>query len=269
VTGETRLAAVIGDPVRHSRSPAIHNAGYAAAGLDWVFVALPVPAGRGAAAVAAMPVLGISGFSVTMPHKADAARACDTLTADATALGVVNTVVLRDDGTTWGDSTDGEGLVRSLVDAGLDVGGLRVLVVGAGGAARAAVLALGRAGAAITVTARRPEAAEAAAQLGPDASVAVLGPGLGEKFDVVLNATPVGMAGEPPPISAPGSGQWAVDLIYHPAETPFLAAAAARGAQVVGGLGMLVHQAVLGFETMTGHPAPLAAMRAAAEIPPT
>ena len=77
ITGETRLAAVIGDPVRHSRSPAIHNAGYAAVGLDWVFVALPVPAGQGTTAVAAMPVLGISGLSVTMPHKADAARACD------------------------------------------------------------------------------------------------------------------------------------------------------------------------------------------------
>ncbi len=123
ITGETRLAAVIGDPVRHSRSPAIHNAGYAAAGLDWVFLALAVPAGRGAEAVAAMPVLGIAGFSVTMPHKADAAGACDELSADAAALGVVNTVVLREDGTIWGDSTDGEGLIRSLTDAGLDVAG--------------------------------------------------------------------------------------------------------------------------------------------------
>jgi shikimate dehydrogenase len=139
VTGETRLAAVIGDPVRHSRSPAIHNAAYAAAGLDWVFVALEVREGRGYDAVRAMPVLGISGLSVTMPHKADAARACDELTADAAALEVVNTVVLREDGSLWGDSTDGEGLVRSLADAGLDVDGRSVLLVGAGGAARAAV----------------------------------------------------------------------------------------------------------------------------------
>ncbi len=268
MTGETRLAAVIGDPVRHSRSPAIHNAGYEAAGLDWVFVALPVPAGRGADAVAAMPVLGIAGFSVTMPHKADAARACDALSADATTLAVVNTVVLREDGSLWGDSTDGEGLVRSLVDAGLDVAGRRVLVVGAGGAARASVLALGRAGATVTVTARRPEAAAAAASLAPGAAVAALDEGLGEQFDVVVNATPVGMAGESLPIAPPGPGRWAVDLIYHPAETPFLAAAAARGARVVGGLGMLVHQAALGFEAMTGHPAPLVAMRAAAGMPP-
>ena len=95
VTGATRLAAVIGDPVRHSRSPVIHNAAYAAAGLDWVFVALEVRAGAGYDAVRAMPVLGLGGLSVTMPHKADAARACDELSADATALEVVNTVVLR------------------------------------------------------------------------------------------------------------------------------------------------------------------------------
>jgi shikimate dehydrogenase len=268
ITGETRLAAVIGDPVRHSRSPAIHNAGYAAAGLDWVFLALAVPAGRGADAVAAMPVLGIAGLSVTMPHKADAAGACDELSADAAALGVVNTVVLREDGTIWGDSTDGEGLIRSLTEAGLEVGGLRVLVVGAGGAARASVLALGRAGAAVTVTARRPEAAAAAADLALDGNVAPFDPALGRDFDVVLNATPMGMAGETLPIATPGRGQWGVDLIYHPAETPFLAAAAANGAWVVGGLGMLVHQAVLGFEAMTGHPAPLAEMRAAAGMPP-
>jgi shikimate dehydrogenase len=264
VTGETRLAAVIGDPVRHSRSPVIHNAAYASAGLDWVFVALEVKEGRGYDAVRAMPVLGISGLSVTMPHKADAARACDELTADASALEVVNTVVLRDDGSLWGDSTDGEGLVRSLTDAGLDVHGRSVLLVGAGGAARAGALALGRSGARLTVAARHPEAAEAVAHLSPGITGAPLDQVATADFEVVINATPLGMAGEPLPIAAPGTGQWAVDLVYHPAVTPFLAAAEASGAQVVGGIGMLVHQAALGFEAMTGHPAPLEAMRAAA-----
>ncbi|MGZ4690426.1 MAG: shikimate dehydrogenase [Acidimicrobiia bacterium] len=267
ITGATRLAAVIGDPVRHSRSPAIHNAGYAAAGLDWVFVALEVRSGRGFDAVRAMPVLGIAGYSVTMPHKADAARACDELSPDATVLEVVNTVVLRTDGSLWGDSTDGEGLMRSLADAGLDVGGRRVLVLGAGGAARAAVLALGRAGARVTVAARRAEAAEAVAGLAPGSATAPLVGVSGEDFDVVINATPLGMAGELLPVSAPGTGQWAVDLIYHPAETPFLAKAAAQGAGTVGGIGMLVHQAAIGFEAMTGHVAPLEAMRAAATTP--
>ena len=267
MSGATRLAAVIGDPVRHSRSPAIHNAGYAAAGLDWVFLALPVAAGRGWDAVRAMPLLGIAGLSVTMPHKADAARACDTLSADATALEVVNTVVLGEDGTLRGDSTDGEGLRRCLMDAGLDVAGLRVLIVGAGGAARAAVLALGRAGAALTVAARRSDTAASAARLARDAAVARLDESLGGGFDVVVNATPLGMAGEMLPVVVPGPGQWAVDLVYHPEETPFLAAAAEQGARVVPGLGMLVHQAAIAFEQMTGHPAPLEAMRAAARTP--
>jgi shikimate dehydrogenase len=260
ISGSTRLAAVIGDPVRHSRSPAIHNAAYAACGLDWVFVALAVAAGRGADAVRAIPVLGLAGLSVTMPHKADAAGACDELSADAAALGVVNTVVLRGDGTLAGDSTDGEGLLRSLADAGLDVAGRAVLVVGAGGAARASVLALDRAGARVTVAARRRDAAAAAAALAPGAAVAELVEGVGTEYDVVLNATPVGMGGERLPVATPGAGQWAVELIYHPEETPFLAAARAAGAAVVGGLGMLVHQAALGFEAMTGHPAPLDAM---------
>lgn len=264
VTGETRLAAVIGDPVRHSRSPAIHNAAYAAAHLDWVFVALEVREGRGYDAVRAMPVLGISGLSVTMPHKADAARACDELTADAAALEVVNTVVLRADGSLWGDSTDGEGLVRSLTDAGLDVNGRSVLLLGAGGAARATALALGRAGAQLTVAARRPEAAAAAAELSPGSAHAGLDAVATADFEIVVNATPLGMAGEPLPIDAPGSGQWAVDLVYHPAVTPFLAAAEAAGAQVVGGIGMLIHQAAIGFEAMTGRPAPLEEMKAAA-----
>jgi shikimate dehydrogenase len=264
VSGKTRLAVVIGDPVRHSRSPAIHNAAYAAAGLDWVFVALPVPTGRGADAVRAMPVLGIAGMSVTMPHKADAAAACDALTEDASVLAAVNTVVALADGSLLGDSTDGEGLRRSLVEAGLDVAGRTVLVLGAGGAARAAVLSLGRAGATVTVAARRREAAEAAAALAPGASAVEPDGDVGAGWDVVLNATPLGMAGEMPPVAVPGPGRWAVDLVYHPEETPFLAAAAAAGARTVGGLGMLVHQAALGFEAMTGCPAPLDAMWAGA-----
>ena len=94
-----------------------------------------------------------------------------------------------------------------------------------------------------------------------------LGTSLGAEYEVVVNATPLGMAGESLPVELPGQGQWAVDLIYHPEETPFLARAAKQGADTVGGLGMLVHQAALGFEAMTGYPAPLEAMRAAAISP--
>jgi shikimate dehydrogenase len=264
ITGATRLAAVIGRPVRHSRSPAIHNAAYAASELDWVFLALDVAEGRGADAVRAMPLLGIAGMNVTMPHKADAATGCDELSDDATALEVVNTVVLRPDGSLFGDSTDGEGLLRSLADAGLDVAGRPVLVLGAGGAARAAVLALARAGGDVTVAARRPEAAASAAHLADGVSNATPDAVASADFEVVVNATPLGMAGESLPIEPPGAGQWAVDLVYHPEETPFLVAAVERGARAVGGIGMLVHQAALSFEAMTGAPAPLAAMHEAA-----
>ena len=129
VSGETRLCAVIGDPVRHSLSPRIHNAAYEALGLDRVYVALPVPAGRGAAAVRAMVDLGIDGLNVTMPHKEEAATACDVLSADASALRSVNTVVRRADGALVGDSTAGEGFLRALADAGCDPTGRRARAV--------------------------------------------------------------------------------------------------------------------------------------------
>ncbi len=115
ITGHTRLAGVIGSPVRHSRSPAIHNAAFAAAGLDWVYVAFDVPPGRGADAVRSLPTLGIGGINVTMPHKVDAARACDELTTVAQALGSVNTVVVRDDGSCLGD-VDGWRGVPAVLD---------------------------------------------------------------------------------------------------------------------------------------------------------
>ena len=114
MTGATRLCAVIGDPVRHSQSPRLHNAAYAALGLDRIYVALEVPAGHGRAAVRSIVELGIDGLNVTMPHKEDAAAACDELTPDAAALRSVNTVVRRPDGTLLGASTDGEGFLRSI-----------------------------------------------------------------------------------------------------------------------------------------------------------
>jgi shikimate dehydrogenase len=272
VRGSTRVAGVIGDPVIHSSSPALHNAAYVALGLDWVYVAFPVPAGRGGDAVRAAPVLGLAGLNVTMPHKADAAAACDELTADAIALGAVNTVVCRADGTLWGDSTDGEGFVRAAHDAGVDPAGTSVLVLGAGGAARAVVLALARHGAAVTVAARRVEAAEAAAGLAPGVNAAGFDTldGCVAVADVVVNATPLGMGGEPPPFDPARlrPEQAVFDLVYHPAATPLLTAARAAGVRTAtNGLGMLVHQAALAFRAMTGHDAPLDAMSAAVAAP--
>ena len=265
ISGHTRVAGVIGDPVAHSRSPAIMNAAFAAAGLDWVYVAFPARAGRGREAVEAARDLGLAGLNVTMPFKADAAQACDDLTPAASSLGAVNVVTVDASGRLLGSSTDGPGLVRAVREGGLDPTGRRVLVCGAGGAARAIVLALGDAGAAVTVGARRQEAADAAAGLVAGATGAVfpdLDPGA---FDLVVNATPLGMQGEdgPVPAAALNPSQFVVDTVYHPMETPFLAACRARGIPCTNGLGMLVYQAALAFEQWTGVDAPVDAMRAA------
>jgi shikimate dehydrogenase len=269
ISGSTRIVGVIGDPVTHSLSPTIHNAAFAACGLDWVYVAFPVARGRGGAAVAAARDLGLAGLNVTMPHKADVAVACDELTPDAAALGSVNTVVIGPDGRAVGASTDGEGFLAALSGDGIEVAGRPVLVLGAGGAARAVVLALGRAGAGVAVAARRPEAAQMAAGLAPGAKAVVLADAavLSAGFEVVVNCTPLGMGGELPPLDPLrlGPRHTVVDLVYHPTETPLLAAARAQGARTQNGLPMLVHQAALSFALWTGVEAPLAVMQATAE----
>ncbi|MFV0257279.1 MAG: shikimate dehydrogenase [Acidimicrobiales bacterium] len=267
-TGSTRLAAVIGDPVRHSLSPAIHNAAFAALGLDWVYLALPVPAGRGGDAVAAMRTLGIDGLSVTMPHKEAVAAAVDRPSPTVLALGACN-CVWRDGDDLVGESTDGDGLVRSLADDhGIPIGGRRVLVVGTGGAARSIIEAVGRHDpAGLVVASRDPSRAATAAALAPGARTGT--PDDAADADLIINATPVGMAGGPDPTGLPvpaatlHPGQAVVDIVYQPRRTPLLAAAATAGATPVDGVGMLIHQAAIAFERWTGQPAPVAVMRAA------
>jgi shikimate dehydrogenase len=267
ITGATRVVGVIGDPVGHSRSPAMHNAAFGALGLDWVYVAFPVPRGAGAAAVRAMPALGLAGLNVTMPHKADAAAACDDLAPDAAALGAVNTVV-DSAGTLVGHSTDGDGFLRALDDEDVAIAGQRAIVLGAGGAARAIAHALGRVGAHVTVAARRSEPARSAAALAPDGVAVGLGEIAVDRFDVIVNATPLGMHGEPPPFdTAKLRFDQCVDDTVYPAETPLLREARARGLRAAGGLGMLVHQGALSFSLWTGVAPPLDVMRAAAARP--
>jgi shikimate dehydrogenase len=269
------VAGVIGDPVGHSLSPALHNAALVELGLDWAYLAFPVPAGSGQAAVAAMVDLGIRGLSVTMPHKAGAAKACHQLSPLAERLGVVNTVT-NVDGQLVGDSTDGPGFIDSLAEMGWSPAGKRCLVLGAGGSARAVVLALGAAGAErVEVVARRPEQAlEVAALAGEAGMVATVD--AADAADLVVNATPVGMAGvlvdgggggelpfglEPKRL---GPGQLVADLIYAPAATQLLVSARARGAGTCNGLGMLVHQAARQVTIWTGRDAPIEVMSAAA-----
>jgi shikimate dehydrogenase len=273
ISAATRVAGVIGDPVRHSLSPVLHNVAYRELGLDWVYVAFEVPDGGARGALEAMRLLDLVGLSVTMPHKTACAGACDELSTTAAALRSVNTVSVGEHSRLVGDSTDGEGFLRSLRDAGHDPAGTAVALLGAGGAARAVARALGEEGARVLVCARKPDAAEQAARLAGGTSVpweeraeAVAA------AELVVNATPIGMVSDsdavdlPFPLEALHPGQVLADLVYHPIETPLLRGARGQGAAVVDGLGMLVHQAALQVEQWTGRGAPVAIMRAAAEL---
>ena len=266
VTASTRVAGVIGSPVRHSLSPALHNAAFAAAGVPWVYVAFDVAAGEAHRALDAMRVLGIGGLSVTMPHKEQVAASVDELAPAAAALRSVNTVVRRADGLLEGHSTDGDGFVASLREAGVDPRDRRVVVVGAGAAGRAVVDALARAGAgAIDVVGRDPARAAVAAQLaGPVGRVA--DEAAIERADIVVNATSVGMGSDELPFDATllGARQVVADLVYHPLDTALLRAARKAGAAAVDGLGMLVHQAALQQGLWLGAVPDTAVMRAAA-----
>jgi shikimate dehydrogenase len=271
VTAATQVVAVIGEPIAHSLSPVIHNAAFAATGLDWVCVALAVPAGRGHQVGDAVRTLGLRGLSVTMPHKADVIAGLDELTPVAAALGSVN-CVLRRDGRLVGDNTDGAGFVAGLAeDTGMDPSGAHCVVLGAGGAARAVVLALAESGAAsVRVVNRTHERAEHAAALaGTVGSVGT--PADVAHADLVVNATPVGMAdtgGDPgaTPVDPAllRAGQVVAELVYHPATTPLMVAARAAGARTANGVSMLVHQAATAFGHWTGVEAPVGAMAHAA-----
>ena len=263
----TILTGVIGEPVRHSLSPVLHNAAFEELGLDWAFLAFEVPAGSVGPALNGVRALGIAGLSVTMPHKAAVAEAVDELTPAAEKLGAVNCVV-NERGRLIGHNTDGPGFVDSLAhDAGFSVAGRSCVVLGAGGAARAVVWALAEEGAAeVIVVDRTASAAETAAALaGPIGRVGDVSAVRGA--DLVVNATSVGMA-------APGelpidpdllaAHQVVADLVYLPVDTGLLKAARAAGAVAVDGVGMLAHQAARAFTLWTGRTAPIEVMITAA-----
>ena len=276
-TGHTKVAGVIGHPVAHSLSPALHNAAFQHLGLDWVYVAFDVAAANGEAAIAASAKLGIAGLSVTMPHKQAAFAVCTKRTAVAQALAAVNCVA-NQDGELVGHNTDGDGLVAALTQLqGLALSGLSAAVVGAGGAGRAAALALCAAGAKVVIVNRsRSKAESAAAMVNEFAGRIGTAPGRCAVADsgdsaaaaiassqLVINATPLGMSqSDPLPIAVEllTDSHVLVDLIYDPAETPLLAAAKSRGATVANGVGMLLYQAAQQFTIWTGQPAPVEVM---------
>ncbi len=264
VTAATRVYGLLGSDVLRSLSPAIHNRAFAELGLDAIYV--PLQAESLESFLQALPELGLSGFSVTRPYKQAILPQLAACADDAALAGSVNTVVVRGDGRLVGSSTDGDGVLLPLRRR-TDVARKKVALLGAGGAARAAARALTEAGACVTVLARRVEQArEVAAAIG--CSHAPLDVFASLDWDVLLNATPVGSGALPEALPVPRellrSGTIVFDMVYEPAETPLLAAAAARGCETISGVEMLVAQAVGQFRAWTGQEPPLPAMTEAA-----
>jgi shikimate dehydrogenase len=274
-TASTRLLVLLGWPARHSLSPVMHNAALREQRLDLVYLALPTRPEDLVVAVAGLGATHVVGANVTVPHKQAVVELCDHLTPEAELVGAVNTLAWTTEGL-LGDNTDAVGL-RDALTADVDVrAGDGVVVLGTGGAARAAVTAVGRLGCRVTVIGRRNDAAEplaalAAAAGAPEAEAVGLADAAAVDQAVgaariVCNATPVGMADDqlPARFEALDTGQIAYDLVYTPAVTPFLRAARDRGVEWHNGLGMLIGQAAASYRRWTGQEAPATTMSAAA-----
>ena len=268
VRGTTRLAAVLGDPIGHSRSPQLVSAAFAALGLDAIMVPMRVPAAALSDAVRTLAAIDAIGASVTVPHKQAVIACCVGLTERAARAGAVNSLRF-DAGRVVGDCTDGAGLLADLIEQGVEVGGRSIVVLGAGGAARAVETALADAGARTTIIARRPETADwlPASQVRPW-QPAMIEAAL-ESAALVIDATSAALdeaadaaLAAAVPLDAMPSHAAVVSLIYH-RRSALLTAAAARGLGAIDGRGMLIQQAALSITAWCGVPAPLEVMRAA------
>jgi shikimate dehydrogenase len=253
------LAGVLGFPVGHSRSPLMMNAAFAELGLDWRYLRLPVPPERFEETVRALPGSGYRGANVTIPHKLAAHDLSDELGDDARAIGAVNTLTFREDGRISGDNTDAGGLLDALGEPLPPT----ALVLGAGGAARAAAWALAERGVEVAIWNRTPErAAKLAAALGVGASER---PGPAE---LLVNATSVGLRRGDSLDGLPlVDARVVVDLVYGPAQTPFARWAEERGARLVDGLEVLVRQGARSLALWTGEEPPVDSMRRAVVQP--
>lgn len=272
----TTVLGIFGDPVAHSKSPAMWNAAIEALGLDARYLPFHVRRGEVREALVGMRALQIRGVNVTLPHKEEVIAHLDWVDDAARFIGAVNTVRLEG-GRLEGFNTDAPGLARSLLEGGAALRGVRALVLGAGGAARAAVVGVAQEGAAeIHVAARRPEAAEALARaLGPSLGCPLTASGfdrLGDAFartTLLVQATSATLEGSAHaesfaaalPMERLPEEATVTDLVYAPLETTVLGAARARGLRVVDGLGMLLHQGAIAFEHFLGVAPPISVMR--------
>lgn len=265
IDGKTRVVGILGGPgqVSESYSPLIHNAAFESLGLNWVYVPFGVEVKQLAECVSGLGAAGVAGFNVTTPHKVAVLDHLASLSDAAREIGAVN--VVRGTPSGWeGFNTDGPGLVRFLHSMDVGVSGARVLVLGAGGAARAAVYELAQRGAtSVTVAARDPLRAMALSHLAGNSRFAAEGLPPSGGYDLVINALPPEALASLP-LSTVSAGTTFLDMTYWSATTALMEAADRAGARAFNGLGMLVHQAALSFEVWTGREAPLEAMEAAA-----
>lgn len=270
ITASTALCAIFGSPVGHSLSPVVHNAGFAAAGLDYAYLAFDVP--DIAAGLAAARTLRVRGLSITIPHKETVLSLLDEVDPLAVSMGAVNTVV-NDGGRLVGYNTDIDGVSGALEAWQVASDGRHLVILGAGGAARAALFGALRRGKpeVVWIVARNPGRAEALASTArsvASAPVHVLpdlaGSGLAQRDALIINATPVGMhpkiSGTPVPADLLGARHVVFDLVYNPLMTRLLREAAAAGARVIGGDEMFMRQAFRQFVLWTGQAAPRHAM---------
>lgn len=277
ISGRTRVVGVIGWPIAHSVSPAMHNAAFRVLGLDWCYVPFPVRPERLTQAVEGVRGLGLAGVNVTVPHKQAMLSLVDDLTSEARAVGAVNTVIVKGD-LLVGHNTDVGGFLRALEEVGFEARGCSALVLGAGGAARAVVYALMRVGAQVTLLNRTADRAHGLAHefaaLSRGARIEA-GPldfqtlrQAAPRARLIVNATSLGMWPEVDTspwiagVSFPAEA-FLFDLVYNPRETLLMRQARAEGARAVDGLRMLVHQGAEAFELWTGVRPPIEVMYAA------
>ena len=261
--------ALIGDPVDHSLSPIIHNAAFAELSMDCAYRVHRVAEGDIAAGVRHLREMNLSGFNVTMPHKSSIAGYLDSVDGSAEAVGAVNTVDCRN-GRWRGHNTDTSGFLWPLQERDIRIKGSRVLVFGAGGAARAAATGLANAGAAyMRVCNRSRERGQRLAahleELGTISEYHPIPGSVGDDFDIVVNLSSLGMGGDRFPVDLSGMSPDAVayDAVYHPVQTDFLDQAGKAGAGIVYGWEMLLGQAELAFEIWTGREGPIEIMKRA------
>jgi len=273
ISGDTKICGLIGDPVEHTMSPAMHNAAYKKMGLDYIYLPFRVKPEQLAQAVDGLRALNVRGFNVTIPHKVSVIPLLDGLDPLAEKIGAVNTVV-NNDGELRGYNTDSAGFLKALLENGIEPEGKKVVVLGAGGASRAITYVLAGKGAQLTVLNRQLELdwAEDIARLidkdlGREVRVMELGH-LAEALegaDILVNATSVGMSPNveeslvPAPLLQPGLVVF--DIVYNPIITRLLKEAGLAGARTIGGVDMLAWQGALAFEKWTGQTAPVDLMR--------